>query len=85
MSTFHQHHYNVVAKEIREQIEFWMEFGNHEELHAATVVLVKLAVRLAMRFQIDNPERFNAKMFLDRCSPDSKQYPFFELWTLAVK
>lgn len=72
------HVHNVIAKTIREELD---EVGssNEEIAKAARGVLIRLAMRFAMRFMNDDPN-FNAFIFLDRCSPNPELYPISELW-----
>lgn len=85
MPKFSQQHYNAIAKDIREEFESYglgsnVSFvPNKTELLTRSDTLVKLALRLAKRFQRDN-ENFKPLIFLDACSPNPDVYPLSELW-----
>jgi hypothetical protein len=87
VSKFSAQHYNAIAKDIREQFQFYglganvTQLPKHEReiLMARSATLCDLALRLARRFKKDNPS-FDPLLFLDACSPDSDIYPLSELW-----
>jgi len=90
---FEQRHYKVIAEEIREQMSlfyknsfsygpnFKIGGGPEEKIvqFSHNKKLIDLALALARRFNKDNP-RFDARRFLDACSPDVKIMPISELW-----
>jgi hypothetical protein len=72
---FHKGHYNILATTIKEEIKAHMNDESYEGRNA----LILYSFRLAKRLQKDN-ELFDAKKFVDACSPDAEQYPFSELY-----
>lgn len=78
---FTRQHYNIIAKDIREEFPMWnpMDATEKNDVMSQRTVLVNLALRLAYRFQEDNPN-FDPCKFLDACSPDTDVYPLSELW-----
>ena len=82
MPSFHRHHYNFVAKRLREN--FPLAVG--DETGVTRVILIAgqgmvsdIAYNFAQKFAEDNPD-FNPTQFLDQCSPDPDRYPLSELW-----
>jgi hypothetical protein len=75
---FHQAHYNVIAKRMREEVEMYVEKKTDYEI-GFTNAIVEVSLSLAKTFEKDNPN-FDPRHFLDRCSPDPETYPFSELW-----
>jgi len=75
---FHTGHYNVIAKQFRQQFEAW-DGGNEIAALPAWTALTNLMLSMAVRFQADN-ELFDPVRFLTACSPDPAKYPFAELW-----
>ncbi len=81
---FHRAHYNGISKDIREQYqsiinENGLDFPELTIRIASCTALVELAIRLAKRFETDNPE-FDPVSFLNQCSPNVDLYPIGELW-----
>lgn len=79
MSKFSAQHYNAIAKDIREELSYYIPRYEEAAMFVKTEALVKLALRFTKRFQADN-ERFDPKKFLDACSPNKDKYPLSELW-----
>lgn len=85
---FHRAHYNILAKQFRENIQPYVseealqnpDFSDvRTDMMAAGVSLVNLAVSVAIRLQADN-EDFDPVLFLNKCSPDEDKFPFGKLW-----
>lgn len=78
---FHQGHYFVVAKRIRNR------FPSHPDTDPTTKILnvftrsilADVALDFARWFADDNPD-FDPLKFLDLCTSDKEQYPLSELW-----
>jgi hypothetical protein len=90
---FHRAHFNILASEIREQLEHATNFyapkwehgwAGDKRNYYAVEALVKLALSLAKRFQDEREGydgfKFDPLRFLDACSPDPELYPLSELW-----
>jgi|SRR6516162_5627257 len=80
---FHAGHYEILAKQFRENFEHWSNSDAPESLEAWSA-LTNLALSMALRFQADN-ERFDPVRFLTRCSPNAELYPFGDLWANVVE
>ena len=77
---FHTGHYNVIAKQIRTELEKYVNFDESwGDAVTARNSVIDLALNLAKRLQLDNDE-FDPMIFLDRCSPDHERLPITELW-----
>lgn len=79
---FHRGHYNIIAAQFRDMIAETMGTdspGENAMAILARVTLAEFCMRLAQRFEQDNPE-FDALKFLEQCSPDNDSYPITELW-----
>lgn len=78
---FHQGHYFVVAKRIRNR------FPHHYDTDPIVKImntftrsiLADVAIDFARWFAKDNPD-FDPIKFLDMCSPNKDTYPLSELW-----
>ena len=83
---FTRYHFNVLAKEIREQMippDRMRDSGLRLYL-AHNAALADLALSLAKRFQAERTEHsyvFDPIQWLDACSPDPLTMPLSELWT----
>ena len=81
---FHRGHYNIIAKQIREQFRRHTTEGalgtyTHASGIPARAALVDLAISMAKRLKQDNPA-FDHMKFLEACSPNPEWYPFTEFW-----
>jgi hypothetical protein len=79
---FHRAHHNIIAKQLREmygELTGTDSPGENSMAFLAQRTLEEIALRLAKRFQEDNP-LFDPLRFLDACSPDPDLYPLSELW-----
>jgi hypothetical protein len=77
---FHRAHYNILAKQFREQFALYLPGGiNMHKLGAmeARGAILNMALAMARRLQEDNPQ-FDPLMWLDECSTEG--YPFSEFW-----
>lgn len=72
---FHRAHYNIIAAQIRREIE---KFGS-AGISTPRGTLVDFALSMAKRLNEDNP-LFDPIKFLEACSPDNDRYPITELW-----
>jgi hypothetical protein len=89
---FHKLHYNLVAKILRERLEFAINFHagdidkwkkvEHRGRYYAVEALVQTALDFTHSFKKDNPD-FDPLQFLDQCSPNEDLYPLSELWEEA--
>jgi hypothetical protein len=87
---FHRAHYNILAKQFRENIQPYVsedlkdvDFADvRMNLMVAGVTLVNFAVSVAIRLQADN-EDFDPVRFLDACSPNVEKFPFGQLWEVV--
>ena len=77
MPSFHRHHYNFVAKRLRNHYPDGST--NDSVILMMRGVVEDIALEFAKKFQEDNPD-FNPTQFLDQCSPDPDVYPLSELW-----
>jgi len=83
---FHAAHYNIIAKELREQFPTYDPKGSDEwardtrrENMVRRGVIASIALGLTHRFKDDN-DKFDPIRFLDACSPNTDLYPMSELW-----
>lgn len=87
---FHRAHYNILAKQIRENVQPYVDKALEDDdfsdvrtnMMAAGVSLVNLAVSLAIRLKADS-EDFDPVRFLNACSPNVEKFPFGELWAIV--
>ena len=80
MGDFHRHHYNFVAKRLRNHYPIDEQTSASEVFNrGARRVIEDIALEFAHRFKEDDPN-FDAPAFLDQCSPDPDSWPFSELW-----
>jgi hypothetical protein len=81
---FGPQHWNAIAKDLREEYNFvcTKEHTNHDVILIRLRQIEHVALRFAMRFNIDSQD-FDPLKWLDQCSPDTDMYPFSELWEEA--
>jgi len=76
---FHRAHYNILAKQFREQLKPLFTDRFDPDLISQRGAIVDLAFSLARRLEQDNP-LFDPVAFLNACSPDPDMYSLSELW-----